>query len=100
MTAQGCQNPPAPDQGYVPSVDFASWHVYTQEWGPGYRSYYIDGKYVYTSTNKVWSQPERWQLQVEPSPLTQNQPDGGLGQSDGGTGHAYISWVWIGKPDY
>jgi hypothetical protein len=65
--------------------------VFTQEWGPGYRSYYIDGKQVYTTTSQVWSQPERWQIQMEPSPSSQVQ-------KTGGSGHVYISWVWIGKP--
>ena len=83
---------PAPDSANTP-IDLSQWHVFTQEWGPGYRSYYIDGKYVYTSTSQVWSQPERWQLQMEPSPSSQVQ-------KHGGTGHVYIAWVWIGKPDY
>lgn len=87
-----CQKyPPAPDSSNTP-IDLSQWHVFTQEWGPGYRSYYIDGKYVDTSTNQVWSQPERWQLQMEPSPSAQVQ-------NDGGGAHVYIAWVWIGKPD-
>jgi hypothetical protein len=90
----GCQQyPPSPDSWQSPPIDLGQWHVFTQEWGPGYRSYYIDGKYVYTSTNQVWPQPERWQLQIEPSPEAQSP-------SDRGTGHVYIAWVWIGKPDY
>lgn len=89
----GCQMfPPPPDRANTP-IDLSQWHVFTQEWGPGYRSYYIDGKYVYTSTSQVWSQPERWQLQMEPSPSAQVQ-------KHGGTGHVYIAWVWVGKPDY
>ena len=89
----GCQqtNTPAPDSWNTP-IDLSQWHVFTQEWGPGYRSYYIDGKYVYTSTNQVWWQPERWQLQMEPSPAAHLR-------NDGGTGHVYIAWLWIGKPD-
>jgi hypothetical protein len=47
----------------------------------------VDGKLVGTSTNQVWSGQERFQLQVEPS-----------GHNDGGTGHVYVNWVWIGTP--
>jgi hypothetical protein len=68
-----------------PTFTPTQWHVYTQAWGPGFRSYYIDGRLVGTSTNQGWSGPERWQLQIEPS-----------GTNDGGTGHAYVKWVWIG----
>lgn len=69
-----------------PSYDPTEWHVYTQAWGPGFRSYYVDGRLVGTSTNQVWSGPERWQVQVEPA--------GGI--NDGDTGHVYVKWVWIG----
>jgi hypothetical protein len=65
--------------------DPTQWHVYTQVWGPGFRSYYIDGTLVGTSTHGVWSGPERWQLQIEPSVR------GGRG-----SGHVYVQWVWIG----
>jgi hypothetical protein len=89
----GCQKyPPPPDSSTTP-INLFQWHVYTQEWGPGYRSYYVDGKYLYTSTSQVWSQPERWQLQIEPSPSAEVQ-------NNGGGAHVYIAWVWIGKPDY
>ncbi len=70
-----------------PSFDSHQWHVYTQAWGPGYRSYYVDGQLLGTSTNHVWSSQERFQLQVEPS-----------GRNDGGAGHVYVSWFWIGAP--
>jgi hypothetical protein len=70
----------------VPGFDPTQWHVYTQTWSPGSRSYYVDGKLVGTSTDQVWQGPERWQLQVEPSVA------GGSG-----TGHVYVKWVWIGK---
>ena len=69
------------------NFDPTHWHVYTQTWGPGFRSYYVDGRLVGTSTNQVWSGPERWQLQIEPS-VTRG----------GGSGHAYVAWVWIGTP--
>ena len=67
----------AQDAFDTPTIDTTQWHVYTQEWGPGFRNYYVDGKLVGTSTNQVTSLPERWQLQVEPS-----------GVDDGGAGHA------------
>lgn len=91
-TQTDCKNPPAPGSWNAP-IDLSQWHVFTQEWGPGYRSYYIDGQYVYTSTSEVWSEAERWQLQMEPSPSSHLQ-------NDGGSGHVYIAWVWIGKPDW
>jgi hypothetical protein len=68
-----------------PTFDPTRWHLYTQTWGPGFRSYYIDGRLVGTSTDQVWSGPERWQLQIEPS-----------GFNNGGSGHVYVKWVWIG----
>jgi hypothetical protein len=68
----------------TPAIDPAGWHVYTQEWSPGLRSYYVDGNLVGTSTHQVTSLPERWQFQVEPS-----------GSNDGDTGHVYVGWVVI-----
>jgi hypothetical protein len=73
-------------QSVEPNFDPTQWHVYTQAWGPGFRSYYIDGELVGTSTSQVWSGPERWQLQIEP-----------WGVTDGDSGHVYVKWVWIGK---
>ena len=74
----------AQDPFQTPPIDTSQWHVYTQEWGPGFRNYYIDGSLIGTSTNQVTSLPERWQLQVEPS-----------GTNDGDTGHAFVGWVAI-----
>ena len=72
----------------TPRFDARQWHVYTQTWGPGFRSYYVDGRLVGTTTHRVWSGPERWQLQIEPL--------GPLGPSDGDSGHVYMKWVWVG----
>ncbi len=72
-------------QSVAAGFDPTQWHVYTQTWGPGFRSYYVDGQLVGTSTNQVWSGPERWLLQVEP-----------LARNDGDSGHVYVKWVWIG----
>lgn len=74
-------------QSVAPSYTPDQWHVYTQTWGPGFRSYYVDGQLVATTTNQVWSGPERWQLQIEPS-----------GTNDGGSGDVFVKWVWIGTP--
>jgi hypothetical protein len=74
----------AQDSFDTPAIDSTGWHVYTQEWGPGFRSYYIDGNLIGTTTNQVFSSPERWQLQIEPS-----------GSNDGDTGHVYVGWVVI-----
>ncbi len=76
---------PYPIASAVPDFDPTQWHAYTQTWGPGFRSYYVDGQLVGTSTDQVWPQPERWQLQIEPSL-----------QGGSGTGHVYVKWVWIG----
>jgi hypothetical protein len=57
------------------------WHTYVQEWTPGVRRYYIDGALIGTSTTRVWSQNERWQLQTEPS---------GSGSA---AGHLLVDWV-------
>jgi hypothetical protein len=79
----------AQDMGTVPApFDQTRWHVYTQTWGPAGRAYYVDGKLVGASSNATYSNPERWQLQVEPT---------GTG-NDGGHGHVYVDWAWIGSP--
>lgn len=74
----------------TPHFDTRQWHVYTQTWGPGFRSYYLDGRLVGTTTRQRWSQPERWQLQIEPL--------GSMGPvpNDRDSGHVYMKWVWIG----
>jgi hypothetical protein len=75
----------------TPRFDSRRWHVYTQTWGPGFRSYYVDGRLVGTTRRQVWTQPERWQLQIEPM--------GSMGPvpNDGDSGHVYMKWVWIGR---
>jgi hypothetical protein len=74
----------------VPHFDTRQWHVYTQTWGPGFRSYYVDGRLVGRTTRQRWSQPERWQLQIEPMGSTGPVPN------DRDSGHVYMKWVWIG----
>jgi hypothetical protein len=70
------------------AIDSSAWHAFTQTWNPGQRSYYVDGRLIGTTTTSVWSGPERWQMQMEPSGSS----------SDGGSGHVQVSWVWIGTP--
>jgi hypothetical protein len=70
------------------SFDPTQWHTYTQEWGPGYRSYFIDGVLIGKSTNANYSGPERWQLQTEPS-----------GSNDGDSGHLYVDWASVDVPN-
>lgn len=77
--------------GMTPQFDARQWHVYTQTWGPGFRSYYVDGRLVGTTRRQVWSGPERWQLQIEP--LGPNGPV----PNDRDSGHVYMKWVWIGS---
>ena len=69
------------------SVDFTQWHTYTQEWGPGYRKYYLDDVLIGTSTSQVTSLPERFQLQTEPT-----------GGNDGDSGHLYVDWIAVYSP--
>ncbi len=64
----------------------AHWHTLTQEWGPGFRRYYFDGKLIGQSKHQVWSGPERWQLQTE----AHNK----LGDTT--RGHVLVDWVWLG----
>jgi hypothetical protein len=66
------------------SAKFTDWHTYTQEWGPGYRKYYIDNTLIKTTTNQVWAQPQRWQLQTETN-----------GTGTFGSGHLLVDWVAV-----
>ena len=69
------------------AIDLTRWHTFTQEWKPGSRRYYLDGKLIGQSTRAVWAGPERWQLQTEAHQ-----------QSGDPTGHLLVDWVWIGAP--
>lgn len=64
--------------------DPTQWHVYTEEWGPGYRTYSVDGKVIGTSTHNAFAGPERFQLQTEPS-----------GKNDGDSGHLLVDYVSV-----
>lgn len=75
---------------FAETINLTQWHTFTQEWGPGYRRYYLDGKLVGQSTNAVWRGPERWQLQTEA------HARGG----DATSGHLLVDWVWIGAPSF
>ncbi len=77
-----CSNYSGQDQiNSMTHIYDGAWHTYTQEWGPGFRKYYVDGTLLGTSTRRVWSQNERWQLQTEP---------GGSGTT---SGHLLVDWV-------
>lgn len=78
-------NPTGQDYYSTGLLDTTQWHVYTETWQPGVRAYYVDGRLIGMSMTQVWSQPERYQLQIEPS-----------GQHNGGSGHLYVGWFWIG----
>jgi hypothetical protein len=67
------------------SFDVTKWHTYTQEWTPGARRYYLDGRLLGTSTSLVYGKEERWQLQIE----AHDQ------QGDTTSGHALVDWVSV-----
>lgn len=79
----GC--PDDQDSFSTPSFDRTAWHVFTQEWGPGFRRYYFDNTLIGTSTTNVYALPERWQFQVETrSTVTNNNQ-----------GHLLIDWAVV-----
>ncbi len=47
------------------SATFSDWHTTTLEWTPGKVVFYIDGKVIGTSTNRVPNTPMHWVLQTE-----------------------------------
>lgn len=65
------------------TVDLHDWHTYTQEWEPGVRRYYVDGRLIGTTLQPVWAGPERWQLQTETI---------GSGTDNG---HLLVDWVAV-----
>jgi hypothetical protein len=75
-------------ESFSSAIDFTQWHTFTQEWGVGYRKYYLDGNLLGTATNQIWDQPERWQLQTEVSKVSDPTT----------TGHLLLDWVAVYKP--
>lgn len=71
---------------YNVTTNMTKWHTLTQEWGPGFRRYYFDGKLLGQSRHEVYSGPERWRLQIE----ARNKP------GDRTSGHVLVDWVWLG----
>lgn len=69
--------------GFSKQIDYTQWHTFTQEWVPGARRYYLDGQLIGTSTNAVFSRPQRWQLQTETD---------GYGTH---SGHLLVDWVTV-----
>jgi hypothetical protein len=82
---------PNSTQEYIFSkpIDFREWHVYSQDWSPGQRRFYLDGELVYTARQNVWSGPMRWQVQVQ-----------SFGRNADQSGHLYVDWaaVWSYAP--
>lgn len=70
---------------YSAAVDLTQWHTFTQEWLPGKRNFYVDNTLIGSSTNQVYDQPQRWQLQTETN---------GNGNS---SGHLLVDWVVVYK---
>lgn len=64
--------------------DVLNWHTYSASWTPTGTTYYVDGVSIGTSTHRTWSQPERLQLQMEPSGKNSNTPT-----------HVYVSSVEV-----
>jgi hypothetical protein len=73
---------------YSSPLDWTRWHTFVQEWGPGYRSYYLDGKLLGRSTHRVYSSPERWELQIDTQTNSHHRPDSG-------SGHLLVDWVVV-----
>jgi hypothetical protein len=67
-------------------ANLTKWHTLTQEWGPGFRRYYFDGRLIGKATQHVWSGPERWQLQTTAHTIP----------GDTTSGHLLVDWVWLG----
>ena len=65
-------------------VQPGTWHTYEQVWEPGLRSYYVDGALLGTTRSAVWSQGQRWQLQLEPG-----------SHAPGATGHVLVDWIAV-----
>jgi hypothetical protein len=69
------------------AIDMSAWHVFTQTWDPGVRSYYVDGERS--------SAPHRAPCGRDPSAGSYrwSRPDAATAALA-----TYISWVWIGTP--
>ncbi len=72
-----------PEAFFDPATDLHEWHVYTQDWLPGLRRYYVDGRLIGSTTTPIYSGPQRWQLQVETK---------GNGAH---SGHVLVDWVAV-----
>jgi hypothetical protein len=87
-------------------ISLADWHVFTQEWTPDLRRFYLDGVLVAESTADnsanppvtVWSDVERWQLQAVTTELARLAEFGITPDPLGG--HLLIDWaaVWAYTP--
>jgi len=68
-----------------------SWHTAATEWSPGKVTFYLDGKFVGTSTTKVPSKPMHWVLQSETA--------SDVYLDDSTAGHIQIDWVVAYAPE-
>ncbi len=73
-------------ESFSRAVDKTKWHTYTQEWGPGFRAYYLDGELIGRATRSIWSQPQRWQIQLETNTSFGN---------NNSRGHLEVDWVAV-----
>lgn len=69
------------------AIDWTKVNTFTQVWKPGLRQYLLNGVQVGESTNQVWADPQRWQLQLEPS-----------GRSTGSAGHVLVHSAAVYAP--
>lgn len=84
-----CPDSSRHQDAYSSVIDFTQWHTYTQEWLPGRRNYYLDGVLLGSSTNNVYSGPERWQLQTEVT----SSCDSGATNTCSQDGHLLLDWA-------
>lgn len=90
----------------TPPISLADWHVYTQEWTPNLRRYYLDGVFVGQSAADnsanppvtVYASDERWQLQAVTTELARLAEFGIVPDPLGG--HLLVDWaaVWAYTP--
>jgi len=75
-------------EAFSKTIDITQWHTYEQDWTATSRSFYIDGQLIGTTTKALYANPERLQLQTEPS-----------GTAAGGTGHQFVDWFAAYAPN-
>jgi hypothetical protein len=84
-----CTPSPSVQDYFARTIDKTQWHTFTQEWMPGRRNYYIDGQLIGSSTNNVWSLPQKWQLQTETKSTCEST------NTCTQNGHVMIDWAVV-----